>query len=145
VYCECSQRRCERGKHRCWHTSASESGVHDFSLVLDEVLGDGYGAPERTVRDQLHLGVKMRTQRCGPPPRTLRGGAPRSEAQREGRIAPVSTRSPDDAGLAPARCRVTVKLGYSGGGTPAHSVTFLASLKVPTGTRTPVLLFSHAS
>src|SRR5207244_328221 len=102
-----------------------------FSLVDLRDLGDGYGATRRTVRAELLRSV-VAALTCAPAA-TPRG---ESRAQRRGRIDPVSTRSPDEAGLPPARCRVTVKLGYSVGGTPAHSVTLRASLNVPTGTRT---------
>src|SRR5262249_24435854 len=42
-------------------------------------------------------------------------------------IAPSSTRSPDDAGLPSARCRVTVSSGKLLGTTPAQRVTLRAS------------------
>src|SRR5206468_4579060 len=93
---------------------------------------------------QVHVDEDWSSQ-TGTGHRVERFGATACGAQRAGRMAPVSTRSPDDAGLPPARCRVTVRLGYSGGGTPAHSVTFRASLNVPIGTSTPAAFLSQAS
>src|SRR5262245_61436667 len=101
-------------------------------------VGNGYGATARPVRGGC-------VERSGGGPQPTRAGAAGRGRPRPGRIDPMSTRSPDDAGPPPARCRVTVKLGNWGGGTPAHNVTFRASLNVPTGTRTPAALFSQAS
>jgi hypothetical protein len=58
---------------------------------------------------------------------------------------PESTRFPDDAWLLPTFCSVTVSVGNLVGGTPAHNVTLVPSLKVPTGTSFPAAFSSHAS
>jgi len=89
------------------------------------VLTYGYGARRQTVRAFARAGFERR--------------------QRAGRIVPVSTRLPDEAGFPLAFCCVTVSVAKPVGGTPDQSVTCLASLNVPTGTRMPAELFSHAS
>src|SRR6478672_4857381 len=103
-------------------------GIAPWSWVRGtSEVATGAGAeavPGRTVRRRTHG----------------RRGSRVLRAQRVTRIDPTRTRSPDDSALAPARWRVTVKLGYSGGASPAHSVTFSASSNVPTGTRTPASL-----
>jgi len=79
------------------------------------------------------------------PPRNLwRVGYVSPAKPYPGVIVPTRTRRPDDAGLPLACCWVTVKVRNCVIGTPDHSVTERASLKVPTGTRMPAAFLTHA-